>query len=342
MRIAVALVLFAGALAGLLALRIHVQAAAARAAPGGSGEIEGTRIDLSARITARVASLHVREGDEAPEGTLVLELDCSDAEAALGEAEARLAAAMAQFEAAQAAAASACTAHDASLASRDAARAQEAALMTQSASADREAARLDVLGAEATAQSRDLAHSAADALRHQRRVARAQAVAAEMQAAAAGLQEGSAAAQAVAAESAANAARATLARARLLAGECEVRAPRTALVDDLPHQPGELVAAGQVLARLVDIDRVKAVFYLPNAELGAARTGARAVVVADAWPQEHFEGVVNTVSAQAEFTPRNIQTRSDRDRLVYEVEVWLDNPGHRLRPGMPVQVALPP
>jgi HlyD family secretion protein len=65
------------------------------------------------------------------------------------------------------------------------------------------------------------------------------------------------------------------------------------------------------------------------------------VVVADAWPGERFAGKVATVALEAEFTPRNIQTRTDRDRLVYPVEVVVPNPGARLRPGMPVQVVLP-
>jgi len=47
------------------------------------------------------------------------------------------------------------------------------------------------------------------------------------------------------------------------------------------------------------------------------------------------------VGSSAEFTPRNIQTRTDRDRLVFAIEVSIPNPGHGLRPGMPVQVTLP-
>jgi HlyD family secretion protein len=93
--------------------------------------------------------------------------------------------------------------------------------------------------------------------------------------------------------------------------------------------------------KLVDLAEVKATFYLPNAELSAARPGAPAEVVADAYPGEIFRGTIRTVAARAEFTPRNIQTRTDRDRLVYPVEVWLANPDRRLRPGMPVQVQLP-
>ena len=95
-----------------------------------------------------------------------------------------------------------------------------------------------------------------------------------------------------------------------------------------------------VLVRLVDLSAPKATFYLPNAEIGAVKPGARATVVADAWPGEEFDGTVRTVALEAEFTPRNIQTRTDRDRLVYPVEVTVRNRDGKLRAGMPVQVTL--
>ena len=65
------------------------------------------------------------------------------------------------------------------------------------------------------------------------------------------------------------------------------------------------------------------------------------VIEADAWPGQSFSGKVSTVGTAAEFTPRNIQTRTDRDRLVFPIEVSIPNPGHALRPGMPVQITLP-
>jgi HlyD family secretion protein len=92
----------------------------------------------------------------------------------------------------------------------------------------------------------------------------------------------------------------------------------------------------------VDLSEVTATFYLPNAEIGAVKPGARAAVVADAYPGEEFEGAVRTVALEAEFTPRNIQTRTDRDRLVYPIEVVVRNRDGKLRAGMPVQVTLSP
>jgi HlyD family secretion protein len=60
----------------------------------------------------------------------------------------------------------------------------------------------------------------------------------------------------------------------------------------------------------------------------------------DAYPGRPFKGKVARVAQEAEFTPRNVQTREDRDRLVYEVEIEVENPDDALRPGMPADVSL--
>ncbi|MFP2907549.1 hypothetical protein ACLESD_21360 [Pyxidicoccus sp. 3LFB2] len=61
---------------------------------------------------------------------------------------------------------------------------------------------------------------------------------------------------------------------------------------------------------------------------------------ADAYPDRTFSARVVTVAREAAFTPRNVQTRSDRDRLVYPVEVHIDAPEGLLLPGMPVEILL--
>ena len=340
-RFAVVLSLVVLVLAAALAFRIRLQRAAARAPPGGSGEIEGTDVHVSARITARVVALPVEKGSEVKRGDVLAVLDCADAQAALAEAAARLAAAQAQAAASAASVDASRRQREAAAAGQRAAAAQSEALAAQRDAAQRQAARLARLDADVSLERRDQSAAGATGLEHQAAAARAQARASEDQARAATAALRAAGAQSAAAEAQTTAARATADRARLLAEECQVRAPREGVLDDLPHEVGELVAAGQPLAKLVDLREVKATFYLPNAELAAARPGATATVVADAWPAERFEGVVRTVSARAEFTPRNIQTRSDRDRLVYPVEVWIANPSRKLRPGMPVQVRLP-
>ena len=339
-RVAVVLAVVVVGLVGLLAWRLVAQAIAARAPSGGSGEIEGTEVDLSARVTARILEQPVREGQGVAMGALLVTLDCSDQRAALSEAEARLAAARAQAAAAGASVEASRRSREAAAAAQLAARAQAASLAAQRDAAERQAKRLEELGSDVALASRDQTRASAEGLEHQARAAVAQATASEEQARAAVAAIQSSGAQAVAADAQAKAAEAAMARARLLVDECQVRAPREAVVQELPHEPGELVAAGQPLVKLVDLSEVKATFYLPNAELAAARPGRKATVIADAWPSERFEGVVRTVSSKAEFTSRNIQTRTDRDRLVYPVEVRLPNPAGKLRAGMPVQVIL--
>ena len=61
----------------------------------------------------------------------------------------------------------------------------------------------------------------------------------------------------------------------------------------------------------------------------------------DAFGDRVFTGTVRRIAAEAEFTPRNVQTREDRDRLVYAVEIEVANPEGDLRAGMPGQVTIP-
>ncbi len=339
-RVLVVLAVLVVVLAGLISLRLWRQARALAAPSGGSGEIEGTRIELSSRVGARILELPVREGARVAKGELLVRLDCADPVAQLAEAEARLAAARAQAVAAGAQIQASQRSRVAAGATQAAANAQAAALEAQRDAAERQARRLAGLPADVPESSIDQTRASAAGLAHQAVAAKAQASASGEQVRSAEVGIRAASAQAEAAVAQVKAAEASVSRVALLAGECEVRAPRDAEVAVLPHEAGELVSPGAVLVRLVDLSEVKATFYLPNAELSAVKPGAPASVVADAWPGESFDGTVRTVALEAEFTPRNIQTRSDRDRLVYPVEVTVANRGGKLRAGMPVQVTL--
>ena len=100
------------------------------------------------------------------------------------------------------------------------------------------------------------------------------------------------------------------------------------------------MAPGAAVLTIVDLSDLRTTFYLPNAELSVAATGKMVQIRADAWPSEQFSGKISRVSPKAEFTPRNVQTREDRDRLVYAVEVSVTNRDGKLRPGMPVEAVI--
>ncbi|MBN8610019.1 MAG: biotin/lipoyl-binding protein, partial [Deltaproteobacteria bacterium] len=80
----------------LLAVRIRSQRARAEGPPSGSGTIEGTTVDHSARIAQRVTRVAVEEGATVAEGDVLIELDCTEPSARLAEADARIAAAESQ------------------------------------------------------------------------------------------------------------------------------------------------------------------------------------------------------------------------------------------------------
>lgn len=335
----VAAVLAAG-LAAAIAWKIRAQREALTGPPTGSAVVEGDGVDLSARLGARVTRVLVEEGNTVEEGAVLLELDCAEPDARLAEAEARLAAARAQAEAGHAQAKAAKRNSQAARASIGAAEAQIEALDTQRDAAEREAERVERMGEFAAAAQHDRTRSEASGLRAKAAAARASQLASARQAAAASSQADALASQASAAERGVQALEALVRTAQIAVGECHITAPRRGVVERLYYDPGELVTPGAVVARVIDPDVMTATFYLANADLDEAEVGQRGEVRADAIDGEVFEATVKRIGLEAEFTPRNIQTRSDRDRLVYPVEVRIPNPKHRLRPGMNVTVEL--
>ncbi len=341
MRIVGPILLLTVLLVGLITFRMRKEREALAGPSGGSGEVEATSVDLSSRVGARVEAILVKEGARVKKGELLLRLDCSEPIAALAEANARVAAAEAQAQAAGAGIAASHRTRAAALAGEEAAKAQALALAAQKDAAERQASRLESIPEDVPAASVDQTRSSAVGLGHQLEAANAQVAASAAQARAVAVQINASTAQAAAAKAQVTAASAGVTRAELLVRECEVRSPLDAEVALLPVEVGELTTPGSVLVRLVDVTELVATFYLPNAEVGVVKPGAKAIVTADAWPNDRFDAKVRTVALEAEFTPRNIQTRTDRDRLVYPVEVVIENPGNKLRSGMPVQVVLP-
>lgn len=334
-------VLVAGLVVALY-VRIILLRAAAHGPPGGSGVIEGVDVDVTSRIATRIAKVNVREGDVVKEGQLVVELDCTDQEAALAQAQGELAAAVANVEASRANASSAKRSAYAATSNATAANAQIAVLEAQEALAKVELDRTERLvkrGSLPTAEL-DAARSRDDALVNQIAAQRAAENATRDQAGAARTSSSAAKAQTVVAEHNVEVATATVERARVLVKECSLLAPRSGMVATRAHEPGEAVQPGTTVLTITDLTDARTRFYLPNDELAAAAPGRKVRVLADAYPGKPFTGTIIYVSPRAEFTPRNVQTREDRERLVYAVEVRIPNPDMRLRAGMPVEVAI--
>jgi HlyD family secretion protein len=80
--------------------------------------------------------------------------------------------------------------------------------------------------------------------------------------------------------------------------------------------------------------------YIGEPDIGKVRIGQQASVATDAYPKRQFPGTLRFIASEAEFTPKNVQTREERIKLVYEARVYLSNEEGIFKPGMPADVTL--
>ncbi|NMG30001.1 HlyD family secretion protein [Aromatoleum evansii] len=105
-------------------------------------------------------------------------------------------------------------------------------------------------------------------------------------------------------------------------------------------EPGELVAAGRPIATMVDLEDLYVRVYVAERDVGRVRLGSAANVSVDAYPDRTFVGAVSEVAQQAEFTPKEVHVKDEREKLVFGVKVRLANPDGVLKPGMPADVRI--
>lgn len=135
-------------------------------------------------------------------------------------------------------------------------------------------------------------------------------------------------------------AEAGLAAVQVQLDKLTLAAPRAGLINHRAINMGELAAPGTTLLELSDLETVDLTVYIPETQIGQVKVGQPAQVYVDAYSGEVFAGRVTFIAHQAEFTPRNVQTQEERVNLVFGVKITLDNPGHRLKPGMPADAVL--
>jgi multidrug efflux pump subunit AcrA (membrane-fusion protein) len=117
-------------------------------------------------------------------------------------------------------------------------------------------------------------------------------------------------------------------------------APTDGLVLEVSVREGELARPGGPLVTLGKLDAVDLTVYVPEARLGEVSLGQQVLVSVDSFPDQEFAGTVVAIASEAEFTPRNVQTRQDRVAMVFAVEVRIPNPNHTLKPGVAADARL--
>ncbi|MBI3990018.1 MAG: efflux RND transporter periplasmic adaptor subunit [candidate division NC10 bacterium] len=105
-------------------------------------------------------------------------------------------------------------------------------------------------------------------------------------------------------------------------------------------ETGEVLAAGTTVATIGDLDHPWLRGYLNERDLGRVKLGAKVKVTTDSFPGKIYWGRVSFIASDAEFTPKQIQTKEERVKLVYRIKIDLPNPGHELKSNMPADAEI--
>jgi len=136
-------------------------------------------------------------------------------------------------------------------------------------------------------------------------------------------------------------ARAQLADIDAQLAELQVVAPADSILEVLSVKVGDVLPANREAATLILTGHLWVRVYVPESWLGLIKLGEHVRVRVDSFPGKDFDGVVEQINRQAEFTPRNVQTVADRIKQVFGVKVRLPSDDDRLRAGMAADVYFP-
>jgi HlyD family secretion protein len=289
-----------------------------------SGQVEATEVRVATKVPGTVSKLAVEEGDVVAQGAVLAVLDTVDLALARGQAKGDLGQAQANLALLTAGS-----------------RAED----VRAARAEVDLRRADLDGAQKTYDrvrplvERGLSpqQSLDDAL-VRRDVARSALAAAEQSLAR--LEHGARPEEIAAARAALARAQARWEATDQQIKDCSVLSPLAGVVTSKLTESGEYVTAGTGLVVVSDLARPWLTVFVGGADLPRVHVGQAALVTTDAKGDRPREGRVIYVSPTAEFTPRNVQTRDERTKLVYRVKILLANQDGAFKAGMPADAVI--
>lgn len=305
------------AVVALAAVGVYVWTALSEHGPGpgfasGNGRIEATEVDVATKLAGRVDTILVGEGDFVRAGQTLATMQVQVLDARRDEAAARRQQAITAVAAAQA-----------QVALRASDKVATQALVTERLSAldaaERRYARSTTLSAEGASSQQEL-----DDDRARVRSAQAAVDAARAQVVAAQAAVDAARAQVVGAQAGVGAADATLASVQADITDSQLIAPRDGRVQYRVAQPGEVLAGGGKVLNLVDLGDVNMTFFMPEGVAGRLALGSEVHIVLDAAPQFVIPARVSFVASTAQFTPKTVETATERQKLMFRVKAQLD------------------
>lgn len=265
-----------------------------------SGRIEGRQIDIAPKIQGRIIKLYKDEGDSVRQGELLCEID---SEQLFARYKAMVETASSSYSAI----------------------AQAQANLVK-AKASYEKAKNDYERYSSLIKEELVSKSEFDRVKMQYESAKA-----EMDAILKSIAQ---------AEANYKAAQQRLLEAKADLNETKIYAPAHGVILSRPVETGEVVNPGTVLYVMVDLNKLYVKVYVPEPDIGKIKLGTPARVYIDAYPERYFNGKITKIYEQAEFTPKNVETKEERVKLVFGVEVSVDNPEGLLKPGMPADVVI--
>lgn len=278
----------------------------------GNGRIEATDVDAASKLPGRIASIEVEEGEYVEAGQVIARMDTQVLQAQVLQAQAQ----MRQAQNSQLTA-------NAQVRLRESEKVTAQAIVRQrqaevSAEQKRHARSAILVKRNAMAQQQlddDLA-----------RLQSTQAALAAAESQVISTEAGIAAAQSqvIEAQSAVEATQASVERLQIDIEDSQLKAPRAARVQYRIAEPGEVIGAGGKVLNLVDLSDVYMTFFLPEKQAGRVALGADVRLVIDAVPQYVIPAKVSYVASVAQFTPKTVETASEREKLMFRVKARLD------------------
>ena len=124
-------------------------------------------------------------------------------------------------------------------------------------------------------------------------------------------------------------------------GWCTIKSPVKGRILTKYHEAGEWVTPGTKLLTVADMSEVWAYFYVPQLAVAKLSVGTEVAGYLPELGMRGFRGKITHINDEAEFTPKNVQTREERTRLVYGVKITFPNGEGILKPGMTLEAKLP-
>lgn len=135
-------------------------------------------------------------------------------------------------------------------------------------------------------------------------------------------------------------AREVLEMSKILLDYTVLRAPFPGVILIRQAELGEVMLPGTPVVTLADLDHVWLRAYINETDLGKVRWGQTASLRTDTYPDKRYQGRISFISSAAEFTPKSVETHTERVTLVYRIKIDVDNPDHELKPGMPADATI--